>query len=105
MPGDIFASSLIQITMFRRVYLGMNRIQEIDKDAFKGVEGSLELLDLERNSINNISRSISFTYYKTILRKLFLSLAIDLSKNRHVISFLLNIIFIFVIYISVRSPS
>ena len=41
----------------RRIYLGMNRINEIDEEAFVGLEDTLELLDMERNSLNNISRA------------------------------------------------
>ena len=41
----------------RRIYLGMNRISSIDEDAFAGLEDTLELLDLERNKLNNISRA------------------------------------------------
>ena len=39
----------------RRVYLGMNRIASIDANAFTGVEETLELLDMERNKLQNIS--------------------------------------------------
>ena len=41
----------------RRIYLGMNRIRDIHPDAFSGLETTLELLDLERNSLNNVSRA------------------------------------------------
>ena len=41
----------------RRIYLGMNRISNIDDNAFAGLEDTLELLDLERNNLNNISRA------------------------------------------------
>ena len=43
----------------RRVYLGMNRIKDIDKNAFEGVENTLELFDLERNNLNNISEAFN----------------------------------------------
>ena len=33
----------------------MNRISSIDGNAFAGLEDTLELLDLERNNLNNIS--------------------------------------------------
>ncbi|XP_059082371.1 chaoptin-like isoform X2 [Tigriopus californicus] len=39
----------------RRIYLGMNRISEIEPDAFAGLEGTLELVDLEGNRLNNVS--------------------------------------------------
>lgn len=43
----------------RRVYLGMNRIAAIHDKAFQGVESTLELLDLERNRLSNISAAFS----------------------------------------------
>ena len=54
----------------RRIYLGKNRIKFIDGSAFSGLEDTLELLDLERNSLNNISRA--FDKLKN-LRYLYLS--------------------------------
>jgi Leucine-rich repeat (LRR) protein len=45
--------------MPRRVYLGMNRIKHIDKNAFQGVEDTLELFDMERNKLNNISEAFN----------------------------------------------
>lgn len=54
----------------RRVYLGMNRITTIDKNAFSGVEDTLELLDMERNKLQNISSA--FDKLKN-LRYLYLS--------------------------------
>lgn len=54
----------------RRIYLGMNRISSIDTEAFSGLEDTLELLDMERNSLNNVSRA--FDKLKN-LRYLYLS--------------------------------
>ena len=62
---DVFNSVLP-----RRVYLGMNRITTIDENAFSGVEDTLELLDMERNKLQNISSA--FDKLKN-LRYLYLS--------------------------------
>ena len=48
-------SGAFQSVSPRRVYLGMNRIASMDRDTFAGVEDTLELLDLERNKLTNIS--------------------------------------------------
>ena len=54
----------------RRIYLGMNKIESINENAFAGLEDTLELLDMERNKLNNISRA--FDKLKN-LRYLYLS--------------------------------
>ena len=43
----------------RRLYLGANRIQLIDDEAFTGAETNLELIDLEGNQLNNVSHAFS----------------------------------------------
>ena len=54
LQGGVFKS-----LMPRRIYLGMNRIKSIEKNAFEGIENTLELFDLERNGLNNISEAFS----------------------------------------------
>lgn len=43
----------------RRLYLGANRIELVDDEAFSGAETHLELIDLESNQLNNISHAFS----------------------------------------------
>ena len=52
---DELQENVFKSLMPRRIYLGMNKIKWIDPNAFGGIENTLELLDLERNSLNNIS--------------------------------------------------
>ena len=41
----------------KRIYLSHNRIHFIDEQAFNGVNGVLELVDLEANRLQNVSRA------------------------------------------------
>ena len=43
----------------KRLYLGANRIEFIDEEAFLGAEANLELIDLEGNQLNNVSFAFS----------------------------------------------
>ena len=43
----------------RRLYLGKNRINYIDDEAFTGAERNLELIDLDGNQLNNVSHAFS----------------------------------------------
>ena len=56
---EILQEGVFQSLMPRRVYLGMNRIKTIDRNAFDGVEDTLELFDIERNNLNNISEAFN----------------------------------------------
>ena len=56
---EILQEGVFKSLMPRRVYLGMNRIKTIDRNAFDGVEDTLELFDIERNNLNNISEAFN----------------------------------------------
>ena len=47
----------------RRLYLGHNRISDIDGQAFNGVDLLVELIDLEANRLSSISEVGHLLYY------------------------------------------
>ena len=71
----------------RRLYLGHNRISDIDGQAFNGVDLLVELIDLEANRLSSISevRQIrtltTYTIFLCIYRPAQPNVHVSLSKN------------------------